>query len=306
MMDHDTTDALLADLATQLGEDHTRRDPCRVWDLSGVERVHLPDARTVIYKYAREPFTGEPRILAHVADHGLPVPRLLACAERHGVVGMLLEDLGEPAREATMEEAAAAAVAVHRVPPPPQRVPVLDSAALAELPDRARQHLTSLRATGRWADTDDIDTDLRRLARVAELRARDADLAPFGLVHSEFHPTSLHIGADRRWRLLDFARAFVGPGLLDLVSWQGTTAAPDPAALRRLLHAYVAAGGPQSVLHNRSGLDVEFWAIGWHRIWAIEWYVEQALRWMPDPAYDTHTVDAVRRHLSEARQCLRV
>ena len=37
-------------------------------------------------------------------------------------------------------------------------------------------------------------------------------------VHSEFHPTSLHIGRDGR-RLLDFARTFNGPGLLDLASW---------------------------------------------------------------------------------------
>ena len=42
-----------------------------------------------------------------------------------------------------------------------------------------------------------------------------ARLAPYGLCHSEFHPTSLHVGASG-WRLLDWARAFRGPGLIDL------------------------------------------------------------------------------------------
>lgn len=304
-MDQATTTELLHTLTGKLDEAPLRREAARVWDLSGVERVYLSHSRTVIFKYAREPFLDEARVLTHAADHGLPVPRLLAATEMHGVLGMLLEDLGAPAREATLDEAATAAVAVHHLPLPPQRLPVLDSAALAELPSRAREHLTLLRAAGRWADTDDIDTDLQRLARLAELRARDAELPPYGLVHSEFHPTSLHIDRHRQWRLLDFARTFVGPGLLDLVSWQGTTQQPDKAALRNLLHAYVNAGGTSSALTDRAGLDAAEWAIGWHRVWIIEWYLEQALRWMPDPAFDDHDATVVRRHLVEARQCLR-
>lgn len=304
-MDQATTTELLHTLTGTLDETALRREDARVWDLSGVERVYLSPNRTMIFKYAREPFLDEARVLTHVADHGLPVPRLLAATEMHGVLGMLLEDLGAPAREATVDEAATAAVAVHRLPLPPQRLPVLDSAALAELPSHAREHLTLLHAAGRWADTDDIDTYLQRLATVAELRARDAELPPYGLVHSEFHTTSLHVNADGRWRLLDFARAFVGPGLLDLVSWQGTTQQPDKAALRNLLHAYVDAGGARSVLADRAGLDAVEWALGWHRLWICQWYMEQAWRWMPDPRYDDHTANVVRRHLTEARQCLR-
>lgn len=304
-MDQATITELLHTLTATLDGTVMRREDARIWDLSGVERVYLSHGRTMIFKYAGEPFYDERRVLAHVADHGLPVPRLLASAERHGVVGMLLEDLGEPAREATMEEAAAAAVAVHRLPLPQQRLPVLDSAALADLPARAQDHLTSLRTEGRWAEATDLDTDLGRLASIAELRARDAELPPYGLVHSEFHPTSVHIGSDERLRLLDFGRVFVGPGVLDLVSWQGTTGAPDTASLRQLLHAYTATGGSKSVLRDRAGLNVESWALGWHRIWAVEWYLDQALRWMPDPRYDDTAMTVVRRHLTEARQSLR-
>lgn len=301
-MDSKAIDELLRELASQLGERDMQREPVRVWGMSGVERVCLPDGRRVIFKYAREPFRDEARILHHVAAHGLPVPELLASTTRGGVLGMLMEDLG-PSREPTLNDAAEAAVAVHRLPLPPQRVPVLDSVALAELPARARDHLSALRAAGRWADATDTDADLQRLARSAERRARDAEIPPFGLVHSEFHPTSLHIGS-HGWRLLDFARACVGPGVLDLVSWQGTTSPPDPAALWDLLHAYVRAGGADSVLADRGGLDVVSWAIGFHRLWIVEWYLELARWWMPEPDYDEHDAAVVRRHLAEVTQCL--
>jgi hypothetical protein len=67
-------------------------------------------------------------------------------------------------------------------------------------------------------------------------------------------------GRNACWRLLDWARAFTGPGLLDLISWQGTTAAPDLDAFRMLLGVYIAAGGPAEVLADRGGLPVEQWS----------------------------------------------
>ena len=76
--------------------------------------------------------------------------------------------------------------------------------------------MTTLQESGRWTGVDDIADILHALSRCASARATGAQLAPFGFCHSEFHPTSLHIG-ERGWRLLDFARAFNGPGLLDLV-----------------------------------------------------------------------------------------
>lgn len=38
--------------------------------MSGVERVRMPEGRSVILKYAREPIAGEGRILTHVASGG--------------------------------------------------------------------------------------------------------------------------------------------------------------------------------------------------------------------------------------------
>lgn len=95
-------------------------------------------------------------------------------------------------------------------------------------------------------------------------------------MHSEFHPTSLHIG-ERGWRLLDFARAFTGPGLLDLASWHGTIEPPHPIRLRVFLEQYVTAGGTPDALAPRGGLTAEHWALGWHRMWAVEWFMEQSV-----------------------------
>lgn len=145
-------------------------------------------------------------------------------------MGMLMEDLGSAVREARLTDAATAAVAVHAVPPLLDR-PVLNSITLAVLPGRALDQLAELQKAGRWRD-DRITKLLQALADVAADRARDAEIAPYATAHSEFHPTSLLIDAGGRCRVLDMARSFTGPGLLDLVSWQGTITAPDLTALR--------------------------------------------------------------------------
>ncbi|WP_345433318.1 hypothetical protein [Actinoallomurus vinaceus] len=276
--------------------------------MSGVERLHLPDGHAVIFKYSRGPFTDEHLTLRHARAHGLPVPELLSAATTYDpqtgddILGMLLEDLGDPAREPTLAEAAAAAVAIQQVPALPGR-PGLDSAALATLPSRALKRLATLQAAGRWHDPA-LARHLRALAAVAYDRCHDAEIPPWGMLHSEFHPTSLHVDGSGRWRLLDMARACTAPGVLDLVSWQGTQTAPDTAALYELLVAYVAAGGPATALSNRAGLPVTRWAIGWHRMWIVDWYLEQAARWIPTPALDENAVAVVVRHLAEAVDAL--
>jgi hypothetical protein len=304
-------ETLLTELRTELGLGDVRREPIRVWEMSGVERLRLDDGRTLIYKYARGPFTDEHLVLRHASAHRLSVPRLLASATAYDPrlgaggdsLGMILEDLGPAARVPTLEQAAAAAVAVHSVPVLPGR-PGLDSATLAALPERGLKRLTTLQAAGRWHDPA-LARHLRALAAIAYERCHDAEIPPWGMLHSEFHPTSLHMDASGRWRLLDMARACTGPGVLDLVSWQGTqTAAPDTAALYELLVAYVAAGGPATALSDHSGLPVTRWAIGWHRLWIIDWYLEQAVRWMPDPTLDENAVAVVDRHLTEAVDAL--
>ncbi|MFD0351720.1 hypothetical protein ACFQ0M_47845 [Kitasatospora aburaviensis] len=177
----------------------------------------------------------------------------------------------------------------------------MDEDALAALPILARGHLRRLREAGRWMDgTDDIAGLLDELDARAEDLAAGANIPPYGWVHSQFHPGSLHLGADG-WRLLDFARSFTGPCLLDIASWHGTTTDPDPARLRTLLEAYVAAGGSAAALAPRGGgLPAEVWALVWHRVWTAEWLMEEALRWINDPDQDPHTIAAVRRHLTGA------
>ncbi|MEU1624184.1 aminoglycoside phosphotransferase family protein [Streptomyces sp. NPDC020096] len=295
---------LLTDLCTQTDRPAPEREEVRVWSMSGVERVTFPNKTTAVFKYAKAPFHREDQALTHARSRVIPVPKVYASAFREGWLGMFLEDLGSPTREADDLDGVAAAVVLHGA----QRatsLPVLDEVGLRVLPGRALDHLHYLRKASRWEDTSDIEDALDQIAQAASHRAQGAALAPFGWVHSEFHPTSLHIGR-AGWRLLDFARAFTGPGLIDLASWHGTIETPDPARLRDLLESYVAAGGTPDALTRRGGLAAEAWALGWHRMWAVEWFMEQAIRWINDPTTDPAYIKAVRRHLCDVVHLLEV
>ena len=302
-MDTATVDALADKCFTMAGLAEPRhREPLRVWALSGVERVHLSGGATVFLKYARVPFTDEPRVLAHVARHRLPVPELFASAVSGDTMTMVIEDLGDPDRDATVSDAAVAAVAAHAVAPP-SGLARLDIAALRALPASCLKRLGELVDAGRWPEPAADIAALEHLDDMAPVRADGAETAPFGLCHSEFHPTSIHISR-RGWRLLDWARAFTGPGLLDLASWQNTAEAPDLDALDALIADYIAAGGATSASDDRGGLPVARWAVGWHRLWVIDWYLEQATTWINDPSTDPTYQQVIRRHLADAVECL--
>lgn len=302
-MDTQLITDLLAAVCSAAGSPNPTRNPIRVWSLSGVERLTFPDAATAIYKYAAEPFTAEDQILRAAATAGIPVPDVAGSLVRDGVLGMVIEDLGEPVREAQDVDGVTAAVALHAAAPS-KLVPDLEDDALAALPGLALGHLRRLRETDRWTEgTQDIAEILHALDGAAAKRAEGSTVAPWGWVHSEFHPTSLHIGADG-WHLLDFARTFNGPGLLDLASWHGTIDTPDADRLRAFVESYVASGGSRSTLEVRGGLSPQAWALGWHRVWAVEWFMEQALRWINDPGRDEAYITVVRRHLDSAAQFL--
>jgi Phosphotransferase enzyme family len=296
----DTADAaaLLMPLLTAAGLDlDPVREPIRIWARSGVERLRLADGGTVVFKYAQEPFDREHLALALAARGGLPVPRLLAARTAPGLLGMLMEDLGPPVREAGDQDAAEAAVLLHRVPAAEAGwLPRLTEAALAGLPARIAERATRLRLPGRIAATAGL------IAQDAERLTAGAELPPFGLCHSEFHPTSLHIGPGG-WRLLDFARAFTGPGLLDLASWPGTVTPPDPHTVAALITGYVKAGGPHEAAAPRGNLPPQCWALGWHRVWISDWYTEQIERgWA---GHEVHAwTDTITRHLREAAALL--
>ncbi|MFJ3900838.1 phosphotransferase family protein [Streptomyces sp. NPDC090025] len=295
---------LLDNLLTATGQTTAVREVVRVWSMSGVERVTFPDGTTAIFKYAKKPFDSEDQALHLAHTLGVPVPQVHASAVLDGWLGVLMEDLGPSVREADDLDGVAAAVVLHgtRTAPP---LPVLDQDRLRALPVRALEHLERLRKADRWQDADDVEDALDRIAQAAEARSTGATLEPFGWVHSEFHPTSLHIG-EHGWRLLDFARAFTGPGLLDLASWHGTIEPPHPIRLRVFLEQYVTAGGTPDALAPRGGLTAEHWALGWHRMWAVEWFMEQAVRWINDPATDPAYIKAVRRHLTDVLHLLEI
>lgn len=303
-MDQSLTTALLDDLCTLLRKPLPERTEIRVWGMSGVERVTFPDGTTAVFKYAKEPFDREAQALRIAHQRGLPVPELHATAVRDNWLGMLMDDLGTPVREADDVDGAIAAALLHRARPAGS-LPFLDGNGLASLPARALDHLQRLRKGDRWTACDNIESALRSISAAAGTRARGATLDPFGWVHSEFHPTSLHIG-ENSWHLLDFARAFTGPSLIDLASYHGTTGTPDPVRLRVLLEQYVTAGGHEDALASRGGLTAEAWALGWHRMWAVEWFMEQAIRWINDPTRDFAYIPVVQRHLNDVVRFLEV
>jgi hypothetical protein len=123
------------------------------------------------------------------------------------------------------------------------------------------------------------------------------------MAHSEFHPTSIHIGEDGRLAVMDWARAYTGSGLLDLVSWQGTTEPIDVDKVSALIDAYLAAGGPEEAKAERGGLPAPIWAIGWDKLWVTEWFLQSHARW-GDPRDDEWMRPIVARHLGEAVECL--
>lgn len=295
--------ATLNALTDRLGITIQRREEIRVWSMSGVERLFLADAETAILKYAIEVFAAEPRILEHAARHRAPVPRLWAdLSQDDGSVVMIMEDLGPQVREATLADAATAAVAVHKCPPP-LHGPVLNANGLADLPSRALGWLDALQETDRWPGANDFRRDLGKLEKVARRRAGGAAIPPYGMCHSEFHPTSIHIGPGERLAIMDWARAYTGNGLLDLVSWQGTPEPLDLEAVSELITAYVAAGGPPEATADRGGLPAHVWASGWDKLWIVEWFLESTFRW-GDPADDQSVRQAISVHLAEAVECL--
>ncbi len=273
------------------------REPLRVWAHSGVERLRFPDRASVVLKYADAPFDREHLALKLAARQGIPVPRVHAARTISGALLMIMDDLGEPTREANDHDGALAAARLHAADPSAGTwLARVDTAELAAMPHRMAARLAGL-------NLPEPAGLARALAAAAAHRAAGAELPPFGLCHSEFHPTSLHIGP-LGCRLLDLARAFIGPGLLDLASWHGTIGHPDTARTQALIESYAAAGGHSQALAARGGLDTASWALGWHRIWVADWFTKQIELGWAEGAENTWAT-AITKHLTEAACLLR-
>jgi hypothetical protein len=272
------------------------------WQLSHVERWTTSEG-TLVFKCAADPFTLEHEALADVRQARVPVPRLFAAKRGATTLGMLMEDLGRPKRQATDEDGVEAAVLLHAAAVP-DRLASGSTEWLASLPERALRSLRLLQEE-RWQQAGDIADTLQSLGKAAHARASGAMTRPYGWVHSEFHPESVLVTETDRY-LFDFARAFHGPGLIDLASWLGTVDSPSPDRARKLLEAYVHRGGPAEALNDRGGLPAPDWALGWHRVWVLAWFLDQALVWIRDPEADPAYMRTVRRHAHEAATLLRV
>lgn len=272
-------------------------EPIRIWRLSGVERLRLP-GETVVFKYAVAPFTSEHTVLADLARQGIPVPALRKAAVVDGMLGMILEDLGDPVRDATEHDAAVTAVRLHSTEVP-AGLDRLGEPELAALPGQSLDHLDRLQAVGRYCGTDDLREHLIALGNVAIRRAAGADRPPFGLCHGELHPSAVHIGQGG-WRVLDFAMALHGPGLLDLAAWSGLRLPADPPRTRALIEQYVHAGGHPDAIADRGGLPAEHWALGWHRVQAATWLLGCAVAGIDAPDTDDRHIIVLRRHITGA------
>lgn len=272
------------------------------WQLSRVERVVLEGGATFILKRSRHPLTKEARVIHGLRETDVPLPALCMSRVDGDILTMILEDLGPSERQPTLEEAASVAAKIHKATPPGW-LPILDETALRSLPVKIRRGVEDLASAGRWRELGPIHGILDKIDANSALISRGATTPPFGLCHSEFHPTSLHVGTNRA-AVVDWARAFIGPGLLDLASYGGTIDPPDLAACRSLIEAYRAAGGPTESSDQRGGLPAEEWAIVCHRLWAVDWYVESCNTWMTDREQDSAWQTTVARHLDEAANFL--
>ncbi|MEU7810416.1 hypothetical protein AB0B18_28505 [Micromonospora chalcea] len=103
---------------------------------------------------------------------------------------MLMDDLGDPIRSPTMAEAAAAACAVHTIPPMPT-LHAFGRQTLARLPEQALAALDELHRQGRFLKMGTTEDLLRRLAAVAGRRTDGAERESVGLCHGEFPPPAV-------------------------------------------------------------------------------------------------------------------
>ncbi|MEU5725032.1 aminoglycoside phosphotransferase [Micromonospora sp. NPDC047738] len=301
-LDQCTVDRLRRDLLAGAGHVQTGRQVIQAWELSAVERLFLADGSTIVYKAAVAPFTGEAAVLRALGEQHADVPVLHGYAIRRGTLGMLMDDLGDPLRPPTAAEAAATAAQVHALPPL-SMLPTFDQAALARLPEQALDALAALRQQARFLNTNLVEELLQKLAKVARRRADGAERPPFGLCHGEFHLTSLHVSRTG-CHLVDWAKAFTGPGLLDLATWFGTRTPAKPASLARLIHNYISVGGQPDAATDRGGLPAAQWALGWHRVWAAWWYLTTAATGHHRPDTDERHHQIVLRQLLGATQLL--
>lgn len=300
MLDFGLLNTVLAEHLDGLGlAPDPRRETVRAGSHGGVERLRFPNGLTLIHKYGHTPLAHEAATHRVLQAAGVPVATLHSSEVREQHMTIVMEDLGEAERPATQDEVLALLLQLHAVPTP-RGGPSLSEYTMVTLPDRARWHLDRLSDYGRWTNVvGRLTTDLEKVRKISADRAAGADKEPFGWVHTEFAGRGAHVGR-KGVRLIDFARSYAGPVLLDLVSWGDGLDRARPREARAFLERYVDLGGPASTLDRRAGLAAERWALAWLRVWRVEWYLQQSASRFADPALDPTRQALVLRNLDQA------
>ncbi len=263
------------ELRPWLGSEVHRRETVHEWPLSCVQRLHLADGSTRIYKVQAPP-TVEPEFYAR-ATGTLLVPAQ-AIAQPHGPAALLLADIAAPRLcDLSLPPAELAAVGrevVMQIGTLAGALPVVaDLSTAAQWQEYAGTivaDLASLVASGAF-----VQVDRALVQRIAELADAPAVLGAFatsvGYVHTDLTVTNLFAGDDG-YRLIDWQRPIRGPVALDVVALLDS-AGCDPGA-------FVAAGIVQLFYLLR-----------------IAWFVQCARRWFPPGAatYDGAITQLVAR-----------
>ena len=278
------------------------RDVLQSGQLSRVERVTLDNDSTYIAKRGTHLFTDEARTIRALVGSPIPMAELHVADLEGEFLTMLMEDLGPAKREPTIDDAGEMAVRMTQTKPP-GHLPTEGQESLENLPQKIMTGIERLVSQGTWTNPDRIRRPVGDIAKAAPALSSSAEVRPFGLCHSSYDPSSLHIGS-RKTALLDWQCTNVGPLLPCLANWFSIIDAPNMKACRRLIQEYVTAGGDPEAFDDRNNLRPEVWAFFWQRVAAAEWWITSQAKWQTSDTRDGGWQRAVERAIVDAQWML--
>lgn len=255
----------------------TARVTLHEWPLSCVQRLHLADGRTMIYKSQYGP-TVEAAFYRHAISSLLISAQTLYAEDGH--VALLFEEITAP-RLCDLTYSTAQLVAIgqqltHQISQVAVNFPVyLDLSTILkwqQIMAATQVHLAQLVADGRFVQT--TADHLHALATQTQNAAVLAALAgPSSLVHGDLTGDNVFVLGER-WRVIDWQRPLIGPSGLDLATLLHA-AGVDP-------RPYVAV----EILQLRALLQVQ-------------WLTACAVQWFPPgcAVYDRMIAELVRKSL---------
>jgi len=270
--------------------------------LSRVERVTLEDGATYIAKRGTHLLIDEADTLRALRGSPIPMADMYVADVEGENLTMLMEDLGPVKIQPTIEDAAEMAARMTQTTPP-DHLPTDGREYLERLPQQIKAGIEQLVSLGTWKNPDRIRRPVDDIVMAASDLGSGTEIHPFGLCHREYHPTSLHIGTQKT-ALIDWQRAYVGPLLPCLANWFPIADAPNLKACRRLIKAYVSAGGAPEAQEKRGDLRPESWAFFWQRVGAAEWWINSQIKWQTNDTQDGSWQRAVERVIVDAQWLL--